>query len=105
MDRRDEPNDDGFDSLAGAAGMDEPNAQPAMNPGHDVSDEATEDEAGGDEKTAIEGAAGLAATHRGFGAAPTNIQGGAGTHVPAEGDEHMANAPDERRDSSDPRGY
>ncbi len=105
MDRRNEPNDDGFESLGDATGMDGPNDQPAMNPGHDVSDEKAVDEARGDEKTAIEGAAGLAATHRGFGAAPTNIEGGIGTHVPAEGDEHMTDAPDERKDSSDPRGY
>ena len=104
MDRPGADNDDGFESLGDATGNEAPNAQEPMNPGHDVSDEAVEEPAG-DEKTAIEGAAGLAATHRGFGAAPTNIQGGAGTHVPAEGDEHMANAPDERRDSSDPRGY
>jgi hypothetical protein len=105
MNRRDEPNDDGFDSLADATGMDEPAGRPAMESGRDVSDESAEDEATGDEKTAIEGAAGLAATHRGFGATSTDIEGGAGTHVPAEGDEHMTDAPDERKDSSDPRGY
>ena len=105
MDRHDEPNDDGFESLGDATGMDERNSRPAMDSGGDVSDEAAEDEAGGDEKTAIEGAAGLAATHRGFGGTSTDIEGGAGTHVPAEGDEHMTDAPDERKDSSDPRGY
>jgi hypothetical protein len=105
MDRQDEPNDDGFESLGDATGMEAENDQKAMNPGRDVSDEAAEDEAGGDEKTAIEGAAGLGATNRGFGGMAADIEGGAGTHVPAEGDEHMTDAPDERKDSSDPRGY
>jgi hypothetical protein len=105
MDRQNEPNDDGIESLGDATGMEAENDQSVMNPGHDVSDEKAEDEAGGDEKTAIEGAAGLAATHRSFGAMTADIQGGAGTHVPAEGDEHMTDAPDERKDSSDPRGY
>jgi hypothetical protein len=105
MNRRDEPNDDGFDSLADATGMDEPAGRPAMESGNDEADDSAEDEATGDERTAIEGAAGLAATHRGFGGTSTDIEGGAGTNVPAEDDEQMTDAPDERKDSTDPRGY
>lgn len=107
MDRHDEARDDetGFDSLGDATGMDRSDEQSAMQSGRDASDPAAGDEAGGGEKTAIEGAAGLGATHRTWGGTPTGVEGGAGTHVPAEGDEHMDDAPDERKDSSDPRGY
>ena len=105
MDRHDEEHDTGFDSLADATGMDRSDDREPMRSGRDVSGEAAEDEAGGGEKTAIEGVAGLGATHETWGATPTGVEGGAGTHVPAEGDEHMDDAPDERRDSSDPRGY
>ena len=97
--------DSGLDSLEDATGMNRPDDQEPMRPGRDVSDAAAEDEATGDEKTAIEGASGLGATHEAWGATPTGVEGGAGTHVPAEGDEHMDDAPDERKDSSDPRGY
>lgn len=94
-----------LDSLKDATGMNRPDDRGPMRPGRDVSDAAAEEEATGDEKTAIEGAAGLGATHEAWGATPTGVEGGAGTHVPAEGDEHMEDAPDERKDSSDPRGY
>lgn len=97
--------DSGLDSLEDATGMNRPDDREPMRPGRDVSDAAAEDEATGDEKTAIEGAAGLGATYEAWGATSTGVEGGAGTHVPAEGDEHMDEAPDERKDSSDPRGY
>lgn len=105
MERSDERHDDGFDSLADATGMDRPDEQAAMRSNRDVSDEEAEDAPTGDEETAIEGAAGMAATQRSWGATATEIEGGAGTHVPAQGDEHMPDTPDERLDSSDPRGY
>lgn len=105
MERDRDEKDSGIDSLAEGTGLDQPDDVEAMRPGRDVSDAGVADEATGDEKTAVEGAAGLGATHRAWGGAPTNVEGGIGTHVPAEGDEHMTDAPDERTDSSDPRGY
>lgn len=105
MNRHDEERESGVESLKNATGMERPDEQEPMRPGHDVSDEHAEDEASGDEKAAIEGAAGLGATHKTWGGTPTGAEGGAGTHVPAEGDEHMDDAPEERKDRSDPRGY
>ena len=104
-DRSDDPGRSGFDSLADATGIEESADRSAMDAQHDVSEPEAEDAPTGDEETAIEGAAGLAASHRAWGGMPTDIEGGAGTHVPAEGDEHMPSTPDERKDSSDPRGY
>lgn len=104
MDRHEQERESGIDSLEDATGMERRDEREPMRPGHDVSDEQAEEEAGGDEKTAIEGAAGLGATHQAWGATPTGVEGGAGTHVPAEGDEHMDDAPRERKDRSDPRG-
>lgn len=97
--------DTGFDSLEDATGMDRPDERSPIQSGRDVEDAGDPDEASGDEKTAVEGAAGLGATQETWGGTPTGVEGGAGTHVPAEGDEHRPDAPDERRDSSDPRGY
>lgn len=82
--------------------MDRPDELAAMESGDE---EAREDQASGDEKTAVEGASGVAATNRAFGGT-ANIPGGIGTHVPADEDEHMdAPAPEESEDSTDPRGY
>ena len=73
-----------------------------MEPGVE---ESRRDEATGDEKTAVEGAAGIGATQRAFGGGAMNAAGGIGTHVPADEDEHMDAGVDESKDSSDPRGY
>ncbi len=105
MDRDETERETGFASLRDATGVEPDDERSPMDPGHDVSDPEAEEEATGDEKTAIEGAAGLGATHETWGATPTGVEGGAGTHVPAEGDEHMDDAPEERKDRSDPRGY
>ncbi len=86
--------------LADGTGMDRPDELPAMESGDE---ESRTDEASGAEKTAVEGASGIAATHRGFGG-EANIPGGIGTHDPTHEDEHM-DGPDETKDSSDPRGY
>lgn len=88
--------------LADATGLERPDELPAMEGGDEESREA---EASGDEKTAVEGAAGIAATHRAFGGGAVNAAGGIGTHVPADEDEHMEPGVDESKDSSDPRGY
>jgi hypothetical protein len=88
--------------LADATGMERPDDLPAMEPGDD---ESRRDEAGGDEKTALEGASGIAATQRAFGGGAMNSAGGIGTHVPTDEDEHMDAGVDESKDSSDPRGY
>ena len=88
--------------LADATGMERPDDLPAMEAGDD---ESRRDEATGDEKTALEGAAGLAATHRAFGGGALNAAGGIGTHVPTDEDEHMDGGVHESKDSSDPRGY
>lgn len=88
--------------LADATGMERPDDLPAMEPGDD---ESRRDEATGDEKTALEGAAGIAATNRAFGGGALNAAGGIGTHVPTDEDEHMDGGVDESKDSSDPRGY
>ena len=88
--------------LADATGMERPDEVPAMEPGVD---ESRRDEATGDEKTAVEGAAGIGATQRAFGGGAVNAAGGIGTHVPADEDEHMDAGVDESKDSSDPRGY
>lgn len=103
--RKQDEKESGLDSLAKGTGMDRSDDVSAMRPGRDVSDADAAGEATGDEKTAVEGAAGLGATHAAWGGAPTNVEGGIGTHVPADADEHMQDAPDERTDSSDPRGY
>lgn len=88
--------------LADATGMERPDDLPAMEAGDD---ESRRDEATGDEKTALEGAAGIAATHRAFGGGALNAAGGIGTHVPTDEDEHMDGGVDESKDSTDPRGY
>ena len=88
--------------LADATGMERPDDLPAMEAGDD---ESRRDEATGDEKTALEGAAGIAATHRAFGGGAVNAAGGIGTHVPTDEDEHMDGGVDESKDSTDPRGY
>jgi hypothetical protein len=106
MDRHDErDNETGFDSLGDATGMDAPDAVSPMEPADDSDRPDAEEGAGGDERTAIEGAAGLGATHRGFGATPADIEGGAGTNVPPEDDEESGARAPEDRDSTDPRGY
>lgn len=88
--------------LADATGMERPDDLPAMEAGDD---ESRRDEATGDEKTALEGAAGIAATHRAFGGGALNAAGGIGTHVPTDEDEHMDGGVHESKDSTDPRGY
>jgi hypothetical protein len=98
----------GFDTLADATGMDRPNELPAMGSGDDA---PPDEHAGGGEKTAVEGAAGLGAMNRQYGGGPTNVPGGIGTHVPADEDEHVRDDPsdsaagDRTTDSTDPRGY
>ena len=87
--------------LADATGLERPNELPAMESGDEQS---RKDEATGDEKTAIEGAAGNAAIQRGFGG-QTGVPGGIGTHVPADEDAHMDAGVNESGDSTDPRGY
>lgn len=87
--------------LADATGMDRPEELPAMEPGDE---ESRTDEATGDEKTAVEGASGIAATHRAFGGGTANTAGGIGTHVPTDEDEHMQ-VGEEGDSSTDPRGY
>ncbi len=88
--------------LADATGMERPDDLPAMEAGDD---ESRRDEATGDEKTALEGAAGIAATNRAFGGGALNAAGGIGTHVPTDEDEHMDGGVHESKDSTDPRGY
>lgn len=105
MDRSDDERDSGIDALKDATGMEGGDDESPMASGRDVSDERAAEEAGGDERTAIEGAAGLAATQRGWGATPTGVEGGAGTNVPPEGDDELASAEEPRTKSSDPRGY
>ncbi|HEX2883175.1 MAG TPA: hypothetical protein VHQ42_01250 [Candidatus Limnocylindria bacterium] len=92
----------GKDSLPDGAGMERPNELPAMESGDP---ESREDEATGDEKTAIEGAAGIAATHRAFGGGADEATGGIGTRVPTDDDAHMDADRDEAEGSTDPRGY
>jgi hypothetical protein len=89
--------------LADATGMDRPDELPAMRPGDE---ESRHDDATGDETTAVEGAAGVAAAHRTFGGQMPGAVAGAGTHVPADGDadEHGATEDEGGRDSTDPRG-
>ena len=87
--------------LADGTGMDRPEELPAMEAGDE---ESRTDEAGGDEKTAVEGASGIAATHRAFGGGTMNAAGGIGTHVPTDEDEHM-DADADTKGSTDPRGY
>ena len=97
--------------IADGTGMDEPDDAPAMPAAKDLSDGG--DEAGGDERTAVEGLSGIGATNRAFGGGALNAAGGIGTHVPAEGDDHAPDLddPDDRdrpaepADSTDPRGY
>lgn len=101
---RDRDDRSGFDSLADATGMDEREERPAMSSGSDAPAGET-DEATGDERTAVEGAAADGALNAGWGGIPTRVPGGAMTDVPAEEDEAGAGAPDERKDTSDPRGY
>ena len=81
--------------LADGTGMERPNDLPAMESGDE---ESREPEAGGDEKTAVEGASGIAATHRSFGAGSITATGGIGTDVPTDEDEETSG-------STDPRGY
>ncbi|HJP71176.1 MAG TPA: hypothetical protein VJ975_05610 [Candidatus Limnocylindria bacterium] len=88
--------------LADATGMERPDDLPAMEAGDD---ESRREEATGDEKTALEGASGIAATHRAFGGGAINAAGGIGTDVPTDEDEHMDAGVDESKDSTDPRGY
>ena len=87
--------------LADGTGMDRPEELPAMEAGDE---ESRTDEATGDEKTAVEGVSGIAATHRAFGGGAMNAAGGIGTHVPTDEDEHMDGDIDDEG-SSDPRGY
>lgn len=96
MEREDRP-------LADGTGMDREDDLPAMRPGDE---ESRTDEASGAEKTAVEGAAGIAATQRAFGGGAANAAGGIGTHVPTDEDEHMS-TPSGADDSgaTDPRGY
>ncbi len=94
----------GFDSLADGTGMDRRDDEPAMSSGK-VDPSAENDEATGDEKTAVEGVAGIGALNQAWGGPPTNAEGGAGTHVPTDDDQHTRAVPDESKDSSDPRGY
>ena len=101
---RDRDERTGFDSLADGTGMDRPADQPAM-PSGKVDPSTEHDEATGDEKTAVEGVAGIGALNQAWGGTPTNAEGGVGTHVPTDGDEHARSVPDESKDSSDPRGY
>ncbi len=86
--------------LADGTGMDRPDELPAMAAGYE---ESRTGEADGGEKTAVEGASGIAATHRAFGGGAMNAAGGIGTHVPADEDEHMD--ADADTGSTDPRGY
>lgn len=88
--------------LADATGMERPDDLPAMEAGDD---ESRREEATGDEKTALEGASGIAATHRAFGGGAVNAAGGIGTDVPTDEDEQMDAGVDESKDSTDPRGY
>ena len=88
--------------LADATGLERPDELPAMEAGDD---ESRRDEASGDEKTALEGASGIAATHRAFGGGSMNRAGGIGTDVPTDEDEEMSARVDESKDSTDPRGY
>jgi len=107
---RDGPMDherDHDDPLADATGMERSDDSPAMPAAKDLT--SGEAEASGDERTAVEGASGLAATHRAFGGGSVGRAGGIGTHVPTDEDEH-AGAPDAEdppaaSDSTDPRGY
>lgn len=105
MDRSESEHDSGIDALEDATGMERRDERSPMESGRDVSDENAADEAGGDERTAIEGVAGLGATHEAWGATPTGVEGGAGTRVPPEGDEDTDAAGEPRTESSDPRGY
>lgn len=97
-----------MDTIKDATGMDTSNDVPAMTSGDerttdaqlagdDEARHAEEPEAEGGEKTEIEGMAGLGATNRAFGGRPPQVQGGAGTDVPA--------ADEEKEGSLDPRGY
>lgn len=88
--------------LADATGMERPDELPAMESGDE---ESRTDEASGAEKTAVEGASGIAAIHRGFGGGTANTAGGIGTHVPADEDEHMDVGEGEDEGTTDPRGY
>jgi hypothetical protein len=91
-DRREDAEDT---PLADGTGMERPNDLPAMESGDA---ESRRPEASGDEKTAVEGASGLGATNRAFGAGSITATGGIGTNVPTDEDEAM-------NDSTDPRGY
>ena len=96
--------------IAGGTGLDGRDDEPAMRAAKDLTDsDGSEDEASGDERTAVEGLGGIGATHRAWGGGSVNRAGGVGTHVPTDDDEHALSpdidASEEATESTDPRGY
>jgi hypothetical protein len=102
MERRDPE-----EPIADATGTDRPDDAPAMPPSKELTD--GQDEATGDERTAVEGLSGIAATHRAFGGGTPSAAGGIGTHVPTDEDDHDLEPDIEpgeaSTDSTDPRGH
>ena len=95
------------EGLADGTGMDRPDDMPAMPSAKELTgSDGREDEAGGGEKTAVEGMSGIGATHAAFGGGSMHAAGGIGTHVVVDDDEHArVDSDDDATESTDPRGY